>query len=41
MQHARSAQTMAVSDNHTGERWLAISLLASSLAVVAWCVVAL
>jgi hypothetical protein len=41
MQHARPAQSIAISDNHTGERWLAVSLLASSLALVAWCVVTL
>ncbi|WP_262030093.1 hypothetical protein [Microvirga sp. Mcv34] len=41
MQHARPAQSTAISDSHTGERWLAVSLLASSLALLTWCVVAL
>lgn len=41
MQHAKPAQNIAISDNHMSERWLAISLLASSLALVAWCVVTL
>jgi len=41
MQHTNPTRSMAVAANHSGERWLAVSLLAGSLALLAWCVVAL
>ncbi|WP_281401757.1 hypothetical protein [Microvirga soli] len=41
MQHAKPTRSMAVAANHTGERWWALSLLSGSLALLAWCVVAL
>jgi len=41
MQHAKSTRSMVAAGSHTGERWLALSLLTGSLALLAWCVVAL
>jgi hypothetical protein len=41
MQHTNPTRSMAVAANHSGERWLAVSLLAGSVALLAWCVVAL
>jgi hypothetical protein len=41
MQPARATRSAAVSTDTMRERWLAGSLLAVSLALVAWCVVAL
>ena len=41
MQHTKPTRSMAVAVNHSGERWLAVSLLAGSLALLAWCIVAL
>jgi hypothetical protein len=40
MQHARRTRSMAAA-SQAGERWRALSLLAGSLALLAWCVVAL
>jgi hypothetical protein len=41
MQPARTTQSAAVLDDNARERWLALSLLAGSLALLSWCVVAL
>jgi len=41
MQHARRTRSMAAAASQAGERWRALSLLAGSLALLAWCVVAL
>ena len=41
MQPARTTQSAAISADNTRERWLTLSLLAGSLALFAWCVVAL
>ncbi|WP_256451966.1 hypothetical protein [Microvirga sp. VF16] len=41
MQPARTAQSAAVFADNTRQRWLTVSLLAGSLALLAWCVVAL
>lgn len=41
MRPARTTQSTAVFGDNTRERWLTLSLLAGSLALLAWCVVAL
>jgi hypothetical protein len=41
MQPARTTHSAAVFGDNTRERWLSLSLLAGSLALFAWCVVAL
>lgn len=41
MQPARTPQSAAVSADNMRERWLALSLLAGSLSLLAWCVAAL
>ncbi len=41
MQPAKTTRSAAVFGDNTRERWLSLSLLAGSLALLAWCVVAL
>jgi hypothetical protein len=41
MKPARTPPSAAVSADNTRERWLTVSLLAGSLALLAWCVIAL
>jgi hypothetical protein len=41
MHPAQTAQPVAIPFGNTRERWLSLSLLASSLALLAWCIVAL
>lgn len=41
MQPARTTQSAAIFGDNTRERWLTLSLLAGSLTLLGWCVVAL
>lgn len=41
MQLARTTHSAAVVGDNARERWLALSLLAGSLALLSWCVIAL
>jgi hypothetical protein len=41
MKPARTTLSAAASTDNTRERWLTVSLLAGSLALLAWCVIAL
>jgi hypothetical protein len=41
MHPTKATQPMAISAGNTRERWLTVSLLAGSLALLAWCVIAL